>query len=140
MAPTARTDSVPGSVFGDVMHHVVVACGTHACGDIVEVEAMADFPCDNVIGAGSVAADADGAHEFAFGIVKGESAAEDVYAANFFSDHRVVWLAVIGGRTFVGRVRVDRIAMLQAVERTAGLHGRIEVRGGESESWQTESV
>ena len=60
MAPTASTFAV-----GDVVDDVVVAGGADAAGDVVEVQSVAEFPGDVVVGARTVTADADGAHEFA---------------------------------------------------------------------------
>ncbi len=52
---------------------------------------MANLPSDHVIGAGLVATDADAAHSLAT-FVQSEPAAEDIYAADYLTDHR------IGGR------------------------------------------
>ena len=52
-------------------------------------------PGDIVVSAGRVATYADSANQGAMGIVKSQAPAEDIDAANFVSDHRIIGLAEI---------------------------------------------
>jgi len=127
VAEAAGAHGMQVRVGGNIKDDIVVAGGADAAGDIVEVQAMADFPGDDVVGAGSVAANTEGADDFAGGIVEGEAAAKDVHAADFAADHRIVVLAVVLGGSFIGDGRVHGIALLQAEETAAGLDGRIRL-------------
>ena len=50
---------------------------------------MAGAPSYKVVGAGSVAADADRANYFVVLVIKRQAAAEDIHAADFLADHRI---------------------------------------------------
>jgi len=101
---------------------------------------MTNFPRDDVIRAGGVAAHADRADQLAFGVVKRQATAKHIDAADLFAHERVVGFAVIFGRAFIGVPRVHRIAVLQAVERTAGLDCRIDIRRRERQVRQAERI
>ena len=66
VAPTVRADSV-----SDIVDDIVIAGGADPAGHVVKLKGVTDFPGDVVVGTGAVAADADGAEEFAFLIVQG---------------------------------------------------------------------
>lgn len=93
-----------------------------------------------MVGAGRVAAHADSADEHALGTVERESAAEYVDPADSMANHRIVGLSEIRGGTPVRDAGVDRVAVLQSVEGTAGLHGGIEIGGRQSQARQAERV
>ncbi len=65
-----------------------------------------------MIGAGSIAANAQSTDEISSRSIKREAAAEYVDAADLFSDQRVVGLAEIGSISLIGGFRVDGIAVL----------------------------
>src|SRR5438270_65267 len=110
MAVAAGTDLLAGAtVDEDVIEHIVVAgygdragqetCGWdtrgHTVGDVIQIQKIAHLPGDDVIGTGRIAADAESAHDLLAGLpVEGESAAEDVDAANLLADEGVSLLTV----------------------------------------------
>src|SRR5262245_12852214 len=115
MSPPLRADGVTIGIRSDVEDNVVVTGRANAAGQIVEMQRVADFPGDDVVGAGSVAADADRSEQrITFFAVEGEAAAKDIYTPAFLADQGVVRLAVILGWPFVRRVGIDRITVLQA--------------------------
>src|SRR6185437_599612 len=84
--------------------------------------------------------DADRAYELVRCVVERQAAAKDVNAPDAITDHRIVALAEIGGRAAVRHLGVDRVAVLQSIERAAWLHGAVEIRGRERESGEAEGV
>src|SRR5688572_24797962 len=94
---------------GRVMNQIVVAGGADPSGDIDQVERVPEFPGDNMVGAGGVAAEADRADKFAGCVVEGQSAAEYVYPADFLADERIVRFAVVFGRPFIGSASIHGI-------------------------------
>src|SRR6266702_517324 len=90
-------------VCGDIENDVVrmrgitgeQACGSRnrrkraGDGHVIEGEEIAHAPGDVVIRAGSVAAYAHSADDLMAGRVEAQAAAEDVYTADFVSNHRV---------------------------------------------------
>src|SRR5215831_10137274 len=120
MAPTGCADSEgEAGRGGDVVDNVVGPgrVGTDPTGNVVELESVSRAPGDVVVGAGRVAADADGSDEDALRVVEGEAAAKDIDAADAAADHRVLRCSVIGGITAVGHEYADGIAGLQAEQR-----------------------
>ena len=120
---------MPGGVRCDVVDHVVVTGWTDARRNIVQVEGVTHLPGDDVVGARSVAAHADRADQFAVLIIEGKSTAEDVHTADFFTDQRIVVLAVILRRAFLGSVGIDRITVLETVERATRLNRGKKIGG-----------
>jgi hypothetical protein len=56
---------MPIGVGRNVMNHIVVASGTHAGGNVVQIQRVPNFPGHDVIRAGRVAAYTNGAEQFA---------------------------------------------------------------------------
>ena len=94
---------------------------------VIQAQTLANAPRDHVIGAGRIAADAQPADHFLARGEQWQAAAEHVDAADLVTDHRIVGFAEIARRSLIGDAGVDRIAVLQAVQRTTRLHGRIQV-------------
>jgi len=110
--------------------------------ELIEPECISDPPRHHVVGAGGVTADADATH-FDAAPVKRKTAAEYVHAADALANHGIIrraersttgralveaGLANAGGTgrwtVAVSDRCIDRIAVLQAIEATARLHGR----------------
>ena len=110
--------------------------------ELIETEGISDPPRYHVVSAGGVTADADATH-FEPVPIKRKTAAEDVDAADALANHGIGWpterittgralveagLANAGGTrrwtVAVSDSSIDRIAVLQAIEATARLHGR----------------
>src|SRR6185369_2315161 len=106
MSPTTWTFRMAAGVDDDVVDNVVIAGRTDPGRYIVQVQRVANLPGDDVIGAGSVTADADGAEQRAVGVVKRQPATKDIHAADFLADQRVVRLAVVFRRPLVSRARI----------------------------------
>lgn len=109
----------------------------------VEVQIIAKVPRDHVIGAGCVATDADAAHS-PDTVVQSEPAAEDIYAADYLTDHwiggRAIGCGVEGAYVSAGAgvnpIPIssrggDRIAIRQSVEAAPGLRGGVEIGRGQ---------
>src|SRR6185295_14744387 len=69
-----------------------------------------------------------------------EPATKHVHAADASADHRVIVLAEARRRAAIGGLGGGGVVVLEAVERAAGLHGRIDIRGRERKPRQAERV
>ena len=69
MTPTAGALGMAVGVFGNIMHHIVITGGADARRDIIQIQRVPNFPGDDVVSAGTVAADADGAQQFSRRII-----------------------------------------------------------------------
>src|SRR5213075_1815203 len=74
MAPTARAQPVASNV----EDNIVVSGRADAPGNVVQVESVAHFPSDDVIGARRIARDAERADQSAVLVIKGQAAAKHV--------------------------------------------------------------
>src|SRR6476661_8335605 len=92
----------------DIKDEIVAGPGSHAHGHGVESERVASLPRNHVVRAGSVAAHAKSADEFAFLAVKGKASAKNNYAADRFTDHGVVLHSELLRISGVGDVRIRR--------------------------------
>src|SRR5206468_1233142 len=63
-----------------------------------------------------------------------EAAAEDVDATDLLAGHEIGRRAVVGRIATIGDVGADGVALLQAEEAAAGLHGRVEVGRGQRQA------
>src|SRR5215203_2342786 len=143
MTPATGTLSLALDVRWNVVDDVIRAIGAswrHARRYVVEIQAVAHFPRNDVIRARRIAAHADRAEKFALRIIKRETTAEDIYATDLLAHHWIVVLAVIRGIASIGGFRVNGVAVLKTVERTARLHGGEKICGGERESRQAERI
>ena len=99
---TETAGAIPGAAVGiwsDVENDVVrtrgIAGDSANCwqrvggGEVVETQEISNAPRDVVVCAGSIATQTDAADELMTPCVKAEAATEDVYAADFASDHRI---------------------------------------------------
>jgi hypothetical protein len=117
---------------GKIMHDVIGAVritGNSAdpClrgTEVVEAECVADAPRDSVIGAGGIAAHADGANFYAALAKQRKSAAKEIHPANPQAHQWVMGGAESLRIALVCDVRIDKIAMLEPIESSARLHGR----------------
>ena len=107
--------------------HVVVVIGTWPHWDRVEMQLVADLPGDDVICAGSIAAEAETAQNFAGGIIERKPASEDDDAADGFPDHRIVRGAERRGIPEY-RIWIGGSAGREAVEALTRLRGRVNIR------------
>lgn len=144
MAPTAgaHTD-LEASCVGDVIDDVIGPSSVGAVDarrDVIEIEAVASAPRHVVIGTTGVAADANRTDELLLRVIESKAAAEDVDAPDFAAEHGIVGLAIVGGIAAIGNARVYGIAGLQAEEAATGLHGCVEISGGERKSRKAEGV
>ena len=78
MAPATGALLVAVGIGGDVEDDIVRATRRYSTRDIVQIERMAHFPRDDVVGAGRVPADADGSDELSCRVIERQSAAEDI--------------------------------------------------------------
>src|SRR4051794_18451921 len=112
-------------VVDDVLKHLVeVAEDRHG----TAVDQVADLPGHDMIGAGRVSGNADGAGLVAVD-VKGEPASKDIHAPDADSDQGIVLGAEAGRVSFVGLDIIYRIALLEYEQASARLHGGVEVGG-----------
>src|SRR5690348_215469 len=74
----------------NIKDEIVAGAGSHAHGHGVESERVASSPRDHVVRAGGIAADAESSDEFTFLAVEGQASAKNYYAADRFTDHRIV--------------------------------------------------
>src|SRR5688572_13058274 len=107
---------------------VVVAFRADTRRDPVETEARTCAPRDVVIGARGVTAHANRADELLARVVEWQPASEHVHAADALAYQRIVRLTELTRRAGVRGARVDRIAVLQAIQRAARLHSSPEIR------------
>src|SRR4051794_13951051 len=112
--------------------------GTDAIRDVVEVQRVARLPGHNMIGAGRVAAYTQRADQIFVFIVERQSAPKYIDAPDLVPNNRIVRLAIIRLITAVGDAGVQWIAVLQSIERTAGLRRGIEIRRGQGEFGKAE--
>src|SRR6266850_1157035 len=117
MAPSAGAPGMAVGVLGNIMHHIIIMRGANAARNVIQIQRVPDFPGDDVVGAGSVAADAYGAEQFSRQIIQGESTAKHIDPADFFTNQRIVLLAIISRRTFVRGAGIDWITVLEPKER-----------------------
>src|SRR3954468_18646863 len=78
-----------------IMNHIVVAGRTDTGRNVIQSQCFAHFPGNNVVGAGSVTADAQGSDQFMVFIIQGEAAPKYVHTTDFSANHWVVCLAVL---------------------------------------------
>src|SRR5258708_19588100 len=93
MAEAAGADRMAVGVLRDVVNDVVIVRGTDPGRNVVEVERVPDFPGDNVVGAGGVAAHTEGAHDFALAVVQSQPAPQHLPPPDFFAYHPSIALA-----------------------------------------------
>ena len=96
------------------------------CGRSAQPKSHSGIPGVGVVAAGRVSAHADCAYERSI-VVKCKPCSEDVDAADSTAHHRVVVRAVVLRAASVGAVGINRIAVLQTVETTAGLGQGVEI-------------
>ena len=101
---------------------------------MIESEETSHAPRDVVVRAGSVATYAHSADELMALRIETQTAAKDVYATDFVSNHRVSGGAVARRRSGVGDAGIDWIAVLQSIKAAARLYGRIEVCRGQRQA------
>src|SRR6516225_1092250 len=94
---------------------------------MVEHQCVANPPSDHVIGAGSIAADAHSPDFHAVRLVEPQTAAKHVNTAGAASNQRIISSAEQARVSFVSNSRIDRVTVLQSIETTAGLHGRVQI-------------
>lgn len=133
MTESARRLRIPARIVGEVKDDVVRPSGITADAprDMIQAEVIAGPPGNVVVRAGAVTADADGSDEYAFAVIEGKSASEDIHPADFLAAHLVVVLSVMFGVATVGNLGVNRIAVLQAEKTASWLHRGPEIGGGE---------
>ena len=126
MSPTAGTHSLLlAGLWGDVVHNVVGSgrVATDAGGHMIQEQTMPRPPRDVVIGARAVAAHPDRAYQHAGTVVCGiesQTPAEDIDTPYAMPLHRIGARTEIRGRSLIGDLCVDGIAVLQAVQAAAG--------------------
>src|SRR5438876_6145940 len=86
MTEAVGADGMTMRVRRDIMNDIVVTGRADAGGNIVEVQLVAHLPGDDVIRAGSVAAETDRADEFALLVVERQAASEHIDAADLVPD------------------------------------------------------
>src|SRR6476646_483035 len=111
----------------------------HAGGHMVKAERKASPPRAVVTRGWGVSTDPGTAKEL-IALIKGEAATKDIDSADPSTHHRVVGLPIRRGITAVRHSRVDGIALLQAEETSAGLHGGVEIRRRERKAGQAERI
>ncbi len=79
---------------------------------VIEVQCLARFPRDDVIGTGRVAAHPYGADERPCGVVEREATSEYIYTADLAAEHRIFGGSVELSVPSVSHRHVDRIALL----------------------------
>jgi len=87
---------------------------------VTSAQLVVKAPSIVMIGARSVAADADAAHDDFTLAVKCEATAEHVHASNFVSHHGVVSIAIVTGRPLIRHTGIDWITFLQAKQAPPG--------------------
>lgn len=128
MAPARRTSpGSPGGIRNDVEYDVVRAVwitgdSRHA-EQMIETEKLPNSPGDIVIRAGGIAAHSDAADKNLSGRIQADAATEDVYPADLQTNHRVLVRTVPRGRSFVGGISVDWVAVGQCEQTAARLNG-----------------
>src|SRR5262245_4536900 len=144
MSPTTRAlwrDRLAVSRLRDVVNDVVRSTGrSNATRNIVQIQERARLPCNVVVGAGRIAADANAPEErpgrtpcSRRSCVKRQTAAEYVHAANLSAFHRIQRSTVVGRISCIRYSGTDGITLLQPEKRTARLHRRIQVGRRERE-------
>src|SRR4051812_10389355 len=134
--------SEPGRAFSvgaDVVDDGVLHVRTDACRDVIQSEKMPQPPGHVVIGAGAVAADADGAGK-SITIIQRKPAPEHDDPAEMLADQRVLRAAVLGGLPGIERLGVGRAAEPRAEQISAGLRLGVEIGGGHRLVAETEGV
>jgi len=100
MAEAARAVSSSAAwVGGDVENDVIGMCRVPAYSSdtrqVIQAQIRAGPPRDVMVAAGGISADADGSNYFLASSVKSQSAAENVHASDFASNHGIVSGAVL---------------------------------------------
>src|SRR3989440_2275266 len=152
MTETARADAdrasrcTGGNVIDDVVGTVRIAADAADEFEVIQTEVVAHPPGDHVIGTGSIAAHTKPSNHLLCraGLhVEPETSAEYVDAADSLAGHGVSRLTIVHGvgGGAVGGCRIDRIAVLEAIEASAeGLDGGEEICGGQRQPVQAEGV
>src|SRR6185369_16331846 len=125
-----------------VQDHVVIWARTwgNAVRDSIEIQLMTNFPGDDVVCTGSVPADAESSHDVATGVVERKAAAKHNDAADRFPNHWIVRLTLFVRVAGKDRLWIRRSAGGEAKEALAGGGGEVQVRRGEGEVIETQSV
>src|SRR5207253_4329565 len=96
---------------------------------------------DIVISTRRITADPDAAEEFPVASsIKGEPSAENIDSADSSSEHRIVGCSILSGIPAVSHVGADRIALLEAEQRSSRLDCGVKVRSRQRELWQAERI
>jgi len=125
MTPATGTDTFHLSRLSrNVVHDVVGTRGiaTYTGWDVIETQVVPGTPRDIVVRARGIAADTHRTQQLSVGVVKRQAATKHVYAADFASHHRIVWLAVILGLTAIGDIGIHGVAVLQSIQAAARLN------------------
>src|SRR3954471_9162685 len=123
-----------------VEDHVVVLPGGNPHGNVIQVERMPRLPRDHMVGASSVAADAEPTNDLALSVVERQAAAEDDRASDSFADERIVSLTVILRLSCEDGVRIRRRRHVDPEQALPWLRCCVEVRGRQREIWRAEGV
>ena len=116
------------NVKNDVIWMCRIATYATDAAKIVEAEVIAHSPGNHVVCARSVTAYAHGTYDLMVRVIKTETATENVYTTGLFAHHWIIRGSPVRRRTFISNASIDRIAVLQAVEATAGLHRGVQIR------------
>src|SRR5262249_2660514 len=91
VAETAGAHLLEGATIDEKVVDHIVGPPSHAAWNVIVVQSVTYFPGDDVIGAGSVAADTQSADQFLTGLlVERQATAEDIDSSDNLTDQRVV--------------------------------------------------
>ena len=76
----------------NIKNEIVAGPGRYAERDRIEIDLMARFPGDDMIGAGGITAYAQRTHNFSLAIIKGQTSAKNNNASNGLADHVIILL------------------------------------------------
>src|SRR3954468_12705120 len=99
-----------------VEDHVVVLPGGNPHGNVIQVERMPRLPRDHMVGASSVAADAEPTNDLALSVVERQAAAEDDRASDSFADERIVGLTIVFRLSCEDGIRIRGSRHVDSVE------------------------
>lgn len=108
--------------------HVVVVLWARSHWNGIEMEFVANLPRDDMVGAGSVAAQPEATDDLSVRGIQGQPAAKHDDAANGFADHWII-LSTKCGRVPECRLWVGRLTRGERIEALARLRSGVDVGG-----------
>ena len=146
VAKPACTDTSPAGWVGcNVIDDVVRSCRVTANAanrgaKVIEADVVTDAPSNHRVSTGGITANTNCPDDLVVYIVKPKATPEDVNAAGFSANHRIIVLSIFCSVAAISDAGVNRVTVLQAKQTAAGLHRRKQVAGGKRKAVEAEGV